>query len=130
MIVECMGGETFQVESVFTLEEKLKTLRKDKYGAFVLSRQEDGPSLWINVNNNIAYIHYFTTLDGSHPGFQPADMNSADFPESVHFWGLDGESDSFDMPNSTLVPVELAYLAAKEYFEHEGRPKSIQWFEL
>jgi hypothetical protein len=51
--------------------------------------------------------------------------------DSVRFLLISGtDADAIEMPASTLVPVEVAYRAAKEFFLNPRLPDSVSWFEL
>jgi hypothetical protein len=109
---------------------RLRSVRKDGYGAAILSHGGQA-SLWIHINREIAYLHFFPDNTGGHPGFQPTGMSPEDCDERVQFLQTDaGEADSFAVPCSTLVPVAVAYEAAKEFLRNPVLPPSISWLEL
>jgi hypothetical protein len=116
------------------LLHRLRSVRKGKYGAFILSHDSgDGgqPSLWIQINEDIAYLHYLPDSRGLHAGFQAKDMMPGVCEEAVHFLMVTGtEADSFTVPRETLVPVDAAYKAAEEFLHEPALPPSITWFEL
>src|SRR5215468_6637098 len=115
-----------QIDRPEDLLSRLRSVRKGPYGAFILSRDDIGPSLWIHINRNVAYLHFFLeTQSTSHPGFQ------AWGKDRVHFVQIDGgEGDSITMPKQTLVSLEAAYKAATEFFNISTLPSSIRWSEL
>ncbi len=129
MEIEDLAGRV-SVNRDDELQHRLRTVRKGDYGAAVLSH--DGQvSLWIHINKDVAYLHFFRDNAGRHPGYQPTGMSPENCDEDVHFLQTDGgEADSITMPYSTLVPVAIAYEAAKEFLHDPVLPPSISWFEL
>ncbi len=106
--------------------------RQGAFGAFDLSHQEPFPWLSILINDSLACLHYFP-VEG-HPGFQSqagSGLPPTATDETVHFLQSSGsEGDSFDLPLSVAVPVELALLAAQQFFDTSALPNCIQWWEL
>ncbi len=129
MEVEDLAGRV-SVDRENELEHRLRSIRKGDYGAAVLSHN-DRLSLCILINNNVAYLHFFPDKTGRHPGYQPTGMSLEFCDLQVHFLQIDGgEADSINMPCSTLVPVETAYKAAREFLREAALPPSISWIEL
>jgi hypothetical protein len=119
------------VHSPAELIAHLRSTRKGIYGAFILCHDETGPSLFIQINNDLAYLHFFPDDQGRHPGFQPTGMSPADCPESVYLMQDDGfEANGDTMPGYALVSVDVAYRAAAEFLHEPVLPPSISWFEL
>ena len=116
------------------LIHRLRSVRKENYGAIILSHDggdNDRPSLYIHINGDVAYLHYFPDNQGLHPGFQAKGMVPRDCEEEVHFLMTTGtEADSITMPRETLVPVEAAYKAAEEFLRKPALPPSVSWLEL
>jgi hypothetical protein len=111
--------------------QRLHTVRRGVYGAFILSHEEAGSSLWVHINGNVAYLHYFPDAQGRHPGYQAAGMTPEGCDEPVWFLQVNGtQADGFEMPASALVAVEVSYDAAREFFLSPGLPHSVSWFEL
>jgi hypothetical protein len=109
----------------------LRSARRGTFGAFILSRESPAPSLWIQFNGEVAYVHYFPDGVESHPGFQPTGMTPQNCKGSVRFLQTAGsEADGFEAPASTLVAAEDAYIAATQFFERPGLPSHIRWLEL
>jgi hypothetical protein len=130
MHIDDFDGRT-TVDDPATLVAHLASARKGPYGAFILSHSDDGASLWVHVNGGLAYLHYFPDSSGNRPGFQPAGMTPPDCDEDVHFIQTDGgEGGSFDMWRGALVPVDVAYKAASEFFATPARPSCVTWTEL
>jgi len=38
------------------LVRRLRSVRKGKYGAFILSHDAQGPALWVHIDGSIAYV--------------------------------------------------------------------------
>jgi|SRR5215467_9425043 len=114
------------------LLDRLRSVRKGPYGAFILSHDELGPSLWIFINGDVAYLHFLPESQStSDPGFQPWGMFPENCEESVHFVQIDGgEGASITMPKQTLVSLEVAYKAATEFLNMPSLPSSIRWSAL
>jgi hypothetical protein len=113
------------------LLHRLRSVRKGPYGAFILFHDQDGPSLWIHTNKDVAYLHFFPGNRVQHPGFQPTGMSPPNCAESVNFLITPGdEGDSIEMPREALVPATVAYNAATEFLRNPVLPPSVTWFEL
>jgi hypothetical protein len=111
------------------LTHRLQSVRDGDYGAFILSHQDEGPNLWVHVNKEVAYLHYFP--HGRHPGFQAWGMTPSGVEDYVRFRQVgDVEADAVNMPGETVVPIETAYKAAVEFFNNPDLPKSVRWTEL
>ena len=114
----------------------LRSVRKGPYGAFILWHGDNpdavtGPSLFVHMNNDLAYLWFVADPNGDHPGFQPTGMAPADCPERVHFVQTDGfEEAGITMDRNWLVSVDVAYEAAAEFLKEPVLPASIEWFEL
>jgi uncharacterized protein YndB with AHSA1/START domain len=130
MHIDDFNGRT-TVDDPAMLVARLASVRKGPYGAFVLSHSDKGASLWVHINENVAYLHFFADNSGNHAGFQPADMAPPDCEEDVHFIQTDGgEGGAFDMCCGALVSVGVAYEAASEFFASPVRPSCVTWTEL
>jgi hypothetical protein len=130
MLCEDFNGIS-NVTSEINLNRRLRYTRKGQYGTFILSHSDDGSSLLIHINGDIAYLHFFPSTDEKHPGFQAIGIAPPGCTQAVHFLQIDGsEGSSFDMIPEALVPVEKAYQASREYFQQDERPMSISWLEL
>jgi len=46
-------------EVIFITSSVGRRVRKGPYGAFILLHDDVGPSLWIHINRNVAYLHFF-----------------------------------------------------------------------
>ena len=121
-----------QIDRPEDLLSRLRSVRKGPYGAFILSNDDIGPSLWIHINGNVAYLHFFLESQSTnHPGFQAWSMVPEGCEERVHFVQIDGgEGASITMPKQTLVSLEAAYKAATEFLNIPTAPSSIRWSKL
>jgi hypothetical protein len=129
MEIEDLAGRV-SVDRDDELEHRLRSVRRGDYGAAILSH-DDRVSLWIHINNSFAYLHFFPDNTGRHLGFQPTGMSPENCDKDVHFLQIDGgEADSITMPCSTVVPVAVAYIAAREFLHDPVLPPSILWSEL
>jgi hypothetical protein len=130
MEIEDLAGRC-TVRQVTDLERRLKTVRKGDDGAFVLWHDRKGPSLWIHVNKNLAYMHYFPDGDGHHPGYLPTGKPRAGAKEGVRFLLVGGDEGSAIRPApECLVSVDTAYCTAAEFLRSPALPPSISWLEL
>jgi hypothetical protein len=131
MNVHDFEGSTI-VRSHEELLDRLRRVRREQYGAFVLGHDDDGPFLWILVNAERAYLHFLPDDSGDHAGFQSFDEEARGDDALVHFLQPHaGEGASFDMPGHTVVGIEVAYKAAAEFFLNaRALPPSVVWHEL
>src|SRR5262245_14281004 len=80
-----------QIDRPEDLLSRLRSVRKGPYGAFILSHDDIGPSLWIHINGNVAYLHFFLESQStSHPGFQAWGMFPEGCEDRVRFVQIDG----------------------------------------
>jgi len=119
------------------LVQRLRTLRKGKYGAFILSHAadaaliKDGPYLYVHTAGDLGYVHYFKGGEDSHAGFQPAAHEPITTESPVRFLQTDGtEADAIELPAEIVISAELAHRAAVEFFHRPELPHSVTWFEL
>jgi hypothetical protein len=121
-----------QVDRTEDLLNRLRSVRKGRYGAFILSHDDVGASLWIHINGNVAYLHFFReTQSTSHPGFQAWGMFPEGCEDCVHFLQIDGgDADAITALKQTVVSLEAAYKAAAEFLDTPTLPSSIRWSEL
>jgi hypothetical protein len=128
MTVTDFDGQV-SVRSQRELDRRLASVREGAYGAFILSHRKGGPSLWIHIHNEVAYVHYFPAPDYLvHAGYQATGMTPPGCDQPVRFRIIGG--DDITMPPATLVPVADAVAAAKEFFTDPALPPSIKWLEL
>jgi hypothetical protein len=127
MRVEDFEG-THEIGDETVLRERLSSVRRRHFGAFILSHDDLFPCLYVLVNNNRAYLHYLQSEQ--HAGFQPRTTGNDD-ESYIHFLQVNGyEADSFDMPSFTVVELKIALDAACEFFHSPSLPAAIDWCEL
>lgn len=108
---------------------RLRSVRRGAYGAFILQHDADVPSLWVQFNSNIAYLHFFPEDD--HPGLCSTGKTPEGCEGSFHFLQVNNsEADSFDMDSFAIMNADDAYTAAIEFFHSATAPPSIEWIEL
>jgi hypothetical protein len=129
MLVEGFDGEV-EIQSIPELLAKLRTERKDGYGAFSLFGTNK-TSLAVMIRGELAFVYFFPDDQGNHPGFEPTGMTPPGSPESMFFLQTDGTTaGGFDISSDYLVSSEVAYAAAAEYFQEQVLPPAITWLEL
>ena len=118
-----------QLDAEEELQTRLRATRRGDFGAFILWHADGGPSLWIHVNKDRAYLHFFPDRSGDHPGFQSS--GGPTNGDDIRFLQTDGsDADSITVPRSAVIPVQEAYAAASEFWQKNERPRSIRWLEL
>ena len=129
MYVDDFERNADTVDTEAELLTRLRTVRRGDYGAFFLYHTEPHPTLSVQFNRDIAYLHYFPSDD--HPGYQPCQMTPDGCDGDVHFLQTDGsEANSFDVSSDALVSADVAYIAAIEFLRSAELPPSVSWFEL
>src|SRR5262249_19331626 len=131
-------GNVATVHAPDELIARLRSVRKGPYGAFILCHgtaqawdDQAQSSLWVHINDDVAYLWFVVNSRGRHPGFQPVGMSPAGCPGRVHFMQTDGfEEAGITIDRDWLVSVDLAYKAAAEFLKEPVLPTSISWFEL
>jgi Immunity protein Imm1 len=122
--------------SVSTEEElldRLRTIRKGNYGAFILSHNDDGPFLYVHIHSGFAYVHYFDDMSGANAGYQPTDMTPHGCPQSIRFVQIDGSESSgcaIEVPEAAFCSLDAAYSAAVEFLHSSKLPQCITWLAL
>src|SRR5216117_1797895 len=86
-----------QVERDDELLARLRSVRRDPDGAFILSHGGD-ESLWVHVQGSAAFVCFFPDRDGKHPGFVTDGM-WPDEQRDVQFLLVNGtQADSIIVP--------------------------------
>ncbi|MEX3953067.1 Imm1 family immunity protein [Paraburkholderia sp. EG287B] len=85
------------------------------------------PALAVMANGPLATAHYFP--DARHPGFiSLGNINGLDPDGTSTFFLTDTETT--DVANYRVIPIEVAWEAAREFAECSRRPNCIEWIEL
>ena len=117
------------VERDDELLSRLRSVRRGPDAAFILSHDGDA-SLWVHVNGEAAFLCFFPSKGGGHPGFVPDGMWPGERRE-VRFLLVGGdEGSAISVAWWQLLPVDAAYRAAVEYLHSPELPQSVRWFEL
>jgi hypothetical protein len=118
-----------QVERDDELLARLRSVRRGRDGAFILSHDGD-ESLWVHINREAAFLCFFPDRNGGHPGFVPDGMWSGE-QRDLRFLLVGGDDGSaIWVAWWQLVPVDVAYRAAVEFLHSPSLPPSVTWFEL
>lgn len=97
----------------------------------MLYHRDTGPALWIHINAEAAYLHYFLGEASDSAGLQSVDSSAIETDALVHFLQLGGvQADAIDMPRDTIVDVDRACRAAVEFLRRPAPPPSIEWRAL
>lgn len=134
MIVADFEGETI-VRSQKALEARLISIRRGSYGAFVLMHEKGGPSLSIQINKTVAYLHFFPKPDYlQHAGYYAIGTPLPDLKRDVRFrvlpqWVEQVGDAHLVIPHDRLVSVPAAVVAAKQFFKSSQRPDCVTWQE-
>jgi hypothetical protein len=127
-----LDGEC-RVEGEDELLARLRSVRRGADGAFILDHgsRGSGPSLWVHIHGDSAYLHYFPDMSGQRAGYAPDRMWPGGPGEPVQFRLVGGSAgDTISVPWRQLVPVEVAYRAAVEFLHSPSLPASVSWVEL
>jgi hypothetical protein len=85
------------------------------------------PALAVMANGQLATAHYFP--DAHHPGFiSLGNVNGLDPDGTSTFFMTDKETT--DVSNERVIPIEVAWEAAREFAQSSRLPRCIKWFEL
>src|SRR5262245_3944175 len=118
------------VNDVRQLRSRLASVRRGDDGAFILSHDPNGPSLWVHINGDVAHLHYFPPESEVHPGYIPEPKSGVGHTKDVRFLLVGGDEGSAIWGDAErLVSLETAYAAAADFFLDPGLPKSVSWFE-
>jgi|SRR5580693_9061754 hypothetical protein len=128
MMLQDMKG-SFQVENSVALEEKLNKRYGSGVNEFWLShKNDDGAKLAILVSNELANVHYFPP--GKHPGYNSIGSIPELDVRGYSKFSINNPDELQWIGNAHVVPFSAAVNAAKEFFERDELPKSINWLEL
>jgi hypothetical protein len=125
-----LDGEC-RVSSEGELLARLRSVRHGADGAFILDHGEpdDGPSLWVHIRGDVAHVHYFP--GGRQTDYAPDGMWPNGLTETVQFRLVGGSAgDTISVPPWQLVPADVAYRAAVEFFHSPAPPACVSWMEL
>lgn len=81
------------------------------------------PSMTVYIRDEKAYAYFF-------PNEECAGHHSLNNEEVTEEMVLISVSDDIHVPNYSLISVKDAELAAREFLQHGGLPRAIEWFEL
>jgi hypothetical protein len=112
------------------LLSRLRNVRKGKYGAFILEHDEVGPSLFVHINGELAYLHYFPDNSGQSAGCQSTGMTPPGCPETVLFVqtdGSEGSGSAIEVLDYNVCTVDVAYQAAGEFYREPRLPRCVEW---
>jgi hypothetical protein len=130
MEVKDLEGQT-TVDCEAALDHRLGSVRKGDYGTFIFWHVGGGLSLLVHINKDVAYLHFFPDNEGKHPGYQPTGMSPTSSDAQVQFLLIEGNQGSaIEVPCEAVVPVAVAYRAAREFLHKPALPASITWLEL
>jgi hypothetical protein len=93
--------------------------------AFILSHGGKD-SLWIHINGDAGWLWFSPAED--HPGFVPDGMWTGEHRD-VEFLMTSGFRE-LTILWQQLVPLDVAYGAATEYFKTRVQPSCVKWLEL
>ena len=130
MIVHDFGG-THRVHSIAELEQLLGARFKDELNEFSLRPDSSVyPLIKIHVRGNLAAIYYIPAdreagyvSDGGKMNLNLKEMTSFSI-------GPMGRSETIDVPNGFIVPFPEASKVAREFFNSQELPRSIEWYKL
>ena len=106
-----------------TIEEFANFLQDSKLnGELGLWFGEGYPVLNIYIKGNLAYLHYFP--GEGHPGYKS--LNGKEHTKMV----LVNAEDSIEVSDDSLLEVNTALEAAKEFLTVKSKPKGVSWLEL
>jgi len=129
MKVHDFGG-THKVQSIAELEQRLGVRFNDEQNGFGISPDSSKyPRLFIYVKGDLAVIYYHRGDDRAGYVSVGGKMN-LDPKEMTNFSIHRSDSDSIDVFNDSIVPFSEALEVAKEFFQSQELPRSIEWFEL
>jgi hypothetical protein len=111
------------------LEELLRRRDQAGHNSFWISHEGHRyPSLSLLVSGYLATLHYFPKE--SHPGFVPAGNIAGLKSGDMATFYIDKGGEQVEILNTAVVPAEVGFAVAKEFFFHEALPNRIMWNEL
>lgn len=117
-----------EVNDIHELESILMRRCDGRVNSFWLSHDgQDYPSLGFVVNGDLASLTYCPYE--FHPGFKSV-RNVADKMEAGETSFPISSTDDVIVDNGFVLPFAAALVAAMEFFNCKGLPRSVEWFEL
>jgi hypothetical protein len=112
-----------EVNSLKELEKSIEVIKENiEVSVFVTSEKCECPYMNLLIQGNRAYVHYFSAGDVA--GFQSIGESESDEIVTIN------SSYEYNVPEYTLVSLDSALSAAKEFIQTTTLPKSIEWYEM
>lgn len=123
-----------QTREIQDAEQLCQLLTRPGERAFVIHSEGQGAELWLHLSGEVAYLHYFPSSDGAHPGFQPSSVARPEhhsLPDTVTFPQIGGsQADRIEVPKEVTISVSQAIAAATQFLDRQELPTELQWSEL
>ena len=130
MIVGEFGGN-HRVQSIAQLEQLLGARFKDEQNLFHLTPDSsDHPALTVHVRGDLAAIYYYRGDDRAGYVSLGGKMNLDPKEWTTFSITKRDPGETIDVRNEFIVSFSEALEVAKEFFNSQQMPRSIEWFEL
>jgi hypothetical protein len=130
MIVSDFSGD-HSVQSIAQLEQRLGVRFKDEQNLFHLTPDSsDHPTLTVHVRGDLAAIYYYRGDDRAGYVSLGGKMNLDPKEWTTFSITKRDPGETIDVRNEFIVPFSEALKVAKEFFNSQQMPHSIEWFEL
>ena len=105
------------------LEDSIQVIKKNtEVSLFVTLGNWECPYMNLLIQGTRAYVHYFSADDEA--GFQSIGESESNQLVTIN------ASQEYSVPEYTLVSLDSALYAAKEFIEEKSLPISLEWYEL
>ncbi len=112
-----------EVKNLKELEKSIELIKENiDVSVFVTSGKWECPYMNLLIQGNRAYVHYFSAGDVA--GFQSIGESESDEIVTIN------SGHEYYVPEYTLVSLDSALNAAKEFIQTKTLPKSIEWHEM
>jgi hypothetical protein len=120
-----LGMMVMEIEasSLKELENSIQIVKQNiEVSLVVTSGKCEYPYMNLLIQDDRAYVHYFSSDDEA--GFQSIGESESDEIVTIN------ASQEYYVPEHTLVSLDSALFAAKEFIQTKALPKCIEWYEL
>lgn len=127
MIVEHFMGKK-ECSDFEELREILDKRTEKGVNEFIISTNEKFPYMIMSVKGEYACLSYFREEDD--PGYSSVNNVPILDKDGISIFYTNTDSEEIEVANYSIIKIEDAVSAVKEFFETQQLPKCIEWEEL
>ena len=126
MIVYEFDNET-KCNNLEELQEVLRHRSKNNSNDFEIRPDQGFPFLTILIKDEFACVHYFKDeTDCGHYAY----IDNNEVAEEYIVFNIGSENSVTEISKDIVIPVEVAYIAAMDFYNTNEMSTRMKWFEL